>query len=441
MISAPPTPARRHAVFLQGMPSPFFPRIADALRAQGWRTTRIDLCIGDRLFWRGGERVAYRGSLARWPAFIDDFFATEGVTDLLLLGEQRRYHREAVGLARARGIRVTVTDFGYLRPDWVTFEPDGMSGGSRFPRDPAAIRALAPRCPAPDWRRRYTDNPVRMARADLVYNLANLLLGWLYPRYIRSDMRPPTLIYTPASALRLWSNARLRDRSDAFVDDLVASGRRYYAFPLQLDFDFQIVAYSRFSSIEESIDLVVASFARHAPADAHLVLKEHPWDPALHDWAYSMRARAREHGVADRVHYLRGGNLDALIRASAGVVTVNSTSGLRALHLGRPVQVLGEAVYDVPGLTFDGGLDAFWTEAVPPDAHLLADYIRALAGTVQIRGAFFDDAGLDAAVAEAVHRLLHGRVGMPIDGDPGPADQASALATSEPTPATGPPSL
>lgn len=413
-----PTPAAgpRHAVFLQGMPSPFFARIGARLRAQGWRTTRINLCIGDRLFWRGGEVVDYRGTPGHWPAFIDDLFAERGVTDLLLLGEQRRYHREAVGLAHARGIRVTVTDFGYLRPDWITFERDGMSGGSRFPRDPAAIRALAARCPEPDWARRYTEGAVRMARADLGYNLANLVLGWLYPHYRRSDMRPPTLVYTPASALRLWSNARVRPRMEAFVRDLAASGRPYYVFPLQLDFDFQIVAYSPFSSIEEAIDLVIASFARHAPRDAELVLKEHPWDPALHDWERAMRARAREHGVAGRVHYLRGGNLDELIRAGRGVVTVNSTSGLRALQLGRPLQVLGQAVYDVPGLTFGGGLDAFWTDAAPPDPELVAATLRALAGTAQIRGAFFHDAGLDSAVDEAVRRLLHDRVGEPLAG-------------------------
>ncbi len=407
---------RRHAVFLQGMPSGFFPRIAKQLRAHGWRTTRINLCIGDRLFWRAPGALEYRGSLAHWPAFIDEFFAREGVTDLLLLGEQRRYHREAVGLAKARGIDVTVTDFGYLRPDWITFERDGMSGGSRFPREPSAIRALAARAPQPVFEPRYVDSALRMARADLAYNLGNLLLGWLYPRYRRSDMRPPTLVYTPASAWRLYRNSRLKPRTEAFVRALVASGRRYYLFPLQLDFDFQIVAYSAFASIEEAIDLVMASFARHAPADSWLVLKEHPWDPALHDWQRTMRVRARELGIEGRVHYLRGGNLDDLIRGSAGVITVNSTSGIRALQLGRPLKTLGQAVYDVAGLSHQAPLSAFWTSAAVPDAALVADFLRALAASVQIRGIFFNEPGLSDAVDAAVRRLISGQVGVP-EGD------------------------
>ncbi|OIQ83908.1 capsule polysaccharide biosynthesis protein [mine drainage metagenome] len=263
----------------------------------------------------------------------------------------------------------------------------------------------------PDFAPCYVDSAYQMARADLVYNVANLLLGWLYPRYRRSDMRPPTLIYTPASAWRLYSNRRVKPRTDAFVRELVGSARPFYLFPLQLDFDFQIVAYSRFSSIEEAIDLVVGSFARHAPRDAWLVLKEHPWDPALHDWQRCMRARAEELGVADRVHYLRGGNLDELIRASRGVVTVNSTTGLRAVQLGRALQVLGQAVYDVAGLSHQRGLDTFWTGAQPPDPALAADFLKALAATVQIRGVFFSEPGLGDAVRTAVQRLLVGIVG------------------------------
>jgi capsular polysaccharide export protein len=65
------------------------------------------------------------------------------VTHVLLLGENRRYHRQAVDIALALGIQVVVNDFGYIRPDWITFERNGMSGGSLFPRDPAAIRAMA----------------------------------------------------------------------------------------------------------------------------------------------------------------------------------------------------------------------------------------------------------------------------------------------------------
>jgi capsular polysaccharide export protein len=403
----------QHVLFLQGMPSPFYRRIAEQLVACGCRVTRINLCAGDWMFWHGKDAISYRGSLSQWPGFMTRFMREQGVTDLVLLGEKRRYHREAVDIALARGVRVTVNDFGYLRPDWITFERNGMSGASLFPHESAAIRALAACLPEPDWAPRYVDSAYQMARADLAYNFANVLLGWLYPRYRRSDRRPPTLIYTPASALRLLSNRLVHKRMHALVDAMEQSGRTYFVFPLQLDFDFQIVAYSPFDGIAQAIERVLISFAQHAPANAHLVLKEHPWDPALHNWEHIMARRAAVLGISDRVHYLRGGYLDTLIRAAAGVVTINSTSGLRALQIGRPLVVLGQAVYDVPGLSFQCGLDAFWTQAECPDPRLVQDLLRAMAGTIQIRGVFFQEPGLSVAVDEAAKRLLENRVGQP----------------------------
>lgn len=403
----------RHFVFLQGPPSSFFFRIAARLREQGCRTTRINLCFGDLVFWRGRNTKNYRGSKQGWRDYIERFFVREGVTELVLLGEQRHYHREAVAAAQALGIRVTVTDFGYIRPDWITFERDGMSGASHFPRTAAAIRALAATLPAPDWRPRFVDSAFLMAFGDIVFNFGNLLFCWLYPGYRRSDRRPNTLIYTPASAWRLFTNSRLRQRSESFVQELVKSGTPYYVFPLQLSFDFQIIAYSNFEGVAAAIEQVMESFARNAPVASHLVLKEHPWDPALINWERMMVAHAKRLNIGDRVHYLRGGDLDSLVRAASGIITVNSTTGIRALQLGRPLKVLGQAIYDVVGMTFQGNLDAFWTNLVAPDITLVNDFFVALAGTVLIRGLFFREPGLSQAVDEAAERLLKGTVGVP----------------------------
>lgn len=105
------------------------------------------------------------------------------------------------------------------------------------------------------------------------------------------------------------------------------------------------------------------------------------------------------------------------------MVTVNSTVGLRAIVLGRPVKALGRAVWDVPGLAHQGPLDRFWADAAPPDTALRDDFLRALQATTQVRGVFYAEGGRTRAVAETVARLHAGRVGMamaaPDDADPG----------------------
>ena len=87
--------SRRTFLFLQGPISPFFARIADGLEDRGHRALRVNLCFGDKLFWRRPGALNYRGTLEAWPDFITELMDREGITDLILLGGQRDYHRAA----------------------------------------------------------------------------------------------------------------------------------------------------------------------------------------------------------------------------------------------------------------------------------------------------------------------------------------------------------
>ena len=89
----------------------------------------------------------------------------------------------------------------------------------------------------------------------------------------------------------------------------------------------------------------------------------------------------------------------------SGTVTVNSTVGTLALACGLPVVVLGKAVYDIAGLTFQRELDEFWKAPTPPDAGLFDAFRRVLAARCLIPGSFFNEAGLRLAVDGAIERL------------------------------------
>jgi capsular polysaccharide export protein len=158
----------------------------------------------------------------------------------------------------------------------------------------------------------------------------------------------------------------------------------------------------------------VRSFADHAAADGHLIVKVHPLDPCLKRWDRRVRAIAETAGVAQRVHVAHHGPLDAMLDGARGLVTVNSTVGLRAVTLGCPTKALGQAVWNVPGLAHQGTLDSFWTEGAPPDPALRDDFLAALQATTQLRGVFYGEAGRALAVAETVDRLDSGRVGVPV---------------------------
>lgn len=287
-----------------------------------------------------------------------------------------------------------------------------MSGNSRFPKDPDEIIKLASEAPSVDKLKRYEDSSWSMAVGDLLYSFSNVFVGWPYPHYRRSDKRPHPIIYFPAIGRRLLFANIFRRQAQEKLQSIIEKKVRYFVFPLQLEHDFQIVAYSPFDSLGDAMRMVLKSFAEHADDNARLLLKVHPWDPGLKNWRRLIFQWADEFGIGYCVDYFDGGDLDEMLNRSAGMVTVNSTSGIRALQLGCPVMVLGEAIYNVQGLTHQEKLDSFWTNAKPPEQALVDAFMNAMAATIQIRGVFFSEPGMSAAVREAVNRLYTGTVGM-----------------------------
>ena len=400
-----------HFLFLQGLPSPFFSRIAKGLTSIGCKATGVNFCVGDQMFWRGPNTVNYRGKLSDWPRFIANFLDENHVTDIVLLGEQRSYHKVAIEAASKRNIRVTVTDFGYLRPDWITLERDGMGGNSRFPKDPDTMLKLASILPHADLARRYTDSFWTMAINDMLYHLSNLFFGWLFPFYIRPYKRDNPVLHYPSIGIRLLFSGTNNRKAERVLSELKSRHAKYFLFPLQLENDFQIIAYSPFENMEEAVRVVIKSFAENAQDGTRLLVKLHPLEPGLKNWKKLIYSYAREFGIEERIDFIDGGNLEEIIDGSSGMITVNSTAGIHALRLGSPVKVLGQAIYDIAGLTYQGNLDEYWKDARKPDMELVGAFIKAIAHTVMIRGVFYSEPGLNDAVCEAVALLYEGRVG------------------------------
>jgi capsular polysaccharide export protein len=387
-------------LFLQGPQSYFFERVGRALIARGHAVHRVNLNLGDRLFWRL-PATSFRGRFEGWPGFVDELFEQTRITDLILLGDRRPYHIVAADAARARGIAVHVTDLGYVRPDWLTLEPDGMTTGSRFPRDPAAIRALAGQFPEPDLTPRFTTPFRTLALHDLAYTVAMTLGRPLYRHYRRHSLYHPLAEYAGwvRNAPRRLAARRATAAAKARLAD---EPGRYFLYPLQLATDFQLRAHSPFTDAREALAAVLCSFA-DSGSQRRLVVVGHPLDEGLVNWRRIVGDTNDE-----RIIFLDGGIPDPLLADAAGVVTVNSTIGLTALRLGIPVKTLGSAIYDVAGLTHPGDLAEFWHDPFPPDQELMAAFLRALIGASQVKGGYHTRAAQEYALPVFVERLEQG---------------------------------
>ena len=385
---------QKRVLLLQGPCSFFFTYLGHALRAEGAEVSRVLFCPGDQLFWRGGGGLAYRGRPEAWPGFAAWLARERGITDLVCLGDGRSWHRDAIAALRPLGIRIHVVEQGYLRPSRLTVERDGTGGHTRFPKTWPEIEALAG---AGGPSAAYAASFLNYAAMDVAWNLANLIAGPVLFAHYR-----PHSIDGPLRDWRGWIGKALtwqsRKRQARHVMDQAAAHQGpVFVFALQLETDFQIRLHGPPGGIAAAIEHVTASFLDQAPADALLIVKQHPLDNGLRRWEKRLPS-------SQRIRFLDGGDLDTLLAHASGLVTINSTVGLTALKAGVPTLALGTAIYDLPGLTHQGEIARFWTHPDPVDPTRCTQLLRALE-SIQIPGNF-DGPGAEPGARAMATRIL-----------------------------------
>lgn len=394
-------PECRAFLFLQGPPGPLMHELATAMRGRGMKVERINICAGDEIDWP--ERATnFRGRFRDWPVFFDNFLREHQITDILLFGDCRPYHVSARGVAALRGVRTYVLEEGYLRPHWMTLELDGVNGHSRLTRQKEWVIQQARELPPEPYLPPITATFRRRVRDSARHYIAVHLFRVAYPFY--RTHRPGSALMEAVGWARKYALRGRRQRQTRHVLSGLR-GKSFFLFPLQLSGDYQIRSHSPFPDMRAAAAYVMESFARHAHDDAHLLIKAHPFDTTLTNWRRFIDRRARRLGIHERVHFIDGGQLDQLAAETAGMVCVNSTSATLALAAGRPVCTLGEAIYNVPGLTFDRHLDEFWTDPTPPEPGLYGAFRRVLVDRCLVRGGLASETAVKTLIASMLERL------------------------------------
>ena len=400
--------SQRHFLFLQSVCSPFFQRLADRLAAAGHRVHKIHFNGGDAAYWRGHSASSWRRGTALLPAFFEQKMHALRITDVVLFGDQRPVHKPAVVLGKQLGIRIHVFEEGYFRPSWVTLERDGVNTCSRLPRNPDWYRRVG--AGLPDFGDGVSFEGAFFKRAlhDVVYHVA-CSADWLrYPGYRTHATVSAAAEYI--GFLRRSGKVKAQLRNDAaMIAALAAQATPFYFLPLQLNSDAQIREHSSFRDMTEVMSYVMTSFAAHAPAEARLVIKNHPLEMGASDYPQIIAQLQQRHGLAGRVDYLETGDLMILLKHALGVVTVNSTVGGLSLQLGCPTITLSDPIYNIDGLTFQGRLDDFWDADAVPDAALFQVFRNTVIHTTQVNGGFYSDAGIALAIDNSMRFLLPDR--------------------------------
>lgn len=400
--------AGRRFLMLQGPHGPFFARLSAMLGRAGAQVWRVGFNMGDRVFWQDSARyIAWRDTPEAWADQCGPLMDGLGITDLVLYGDTRPVHAQAVATARARGIRVHVFEEGYLRPYWVTYERGGSNGHSRLmgmTLDQMRAALANADDDIPDAPAVWGDLRQHIFYGAL-YHFFVMVANRGY-RAFRPHRAVPVvqefqlylkrLVLMPVHRLeRWWATRAIRQ-----------GGFPYHLVLLQLEHDASFRSHSSFGSMTEFIELVMDGFARGAPTHHHLVFKAHPLEDGRARIEATIARCARELGLRDRVHYVRGGKLAGLLNHARTAVTVNSTAAQQALWRGLPLKAFGRAVYNLPEFVSAQPLPEFFAAPRRPDARGYRDYRRFLLETSQIVGGFYSARGRRELLRQVVDMML-----------------------------------
>ncbi len=415
--------AARRFLFLQGPHGPFFARLGKMLANAGAQAWRVGFNRGDQAFWPNAGFIPYRGRHDDWPAACAELLDAHGITDLVLYGDTRPIHAQAITAARARGITVHVFEEGYLRPYWITYERGGSNGNSRL-MDLTVTQMQAAIAP---YDRDLPDAPARWGDMR-----QHVFWGALYHWFVLAgfwdfrNFRPHRsltvgqefLLYLRRLALMLphrWERM-LATRA------IQRGGFPYHLVLLQLEHDASFQMHSPFKTMVEFLAVVMEGFARGAPGHHHIVFKAHPLEDGRAPLSREIKRLAALHGAQGRVHFVRGGKLAGLLNFARTAVTVNSTAAQQALWRGLPLKCFGAAVFAKPEFVSDLPLPEFFAAPPRPDSRAYRDYRHFLLETSQVQGGFYSDTGRREVLRQIVDMMLQA------------ADPYDALAMGRPAP-------
>lgn len=398
----------RQFLFLQGPHGPFFGRLAKMLQAAKAQVWRVGFNQGDRAFWPHADSyIPFQDSQDDWPAKIAEILHEKSITDIVLYGDTRPIHAQAIKAAKAQGVTVHVFEEGYMRPYWATYERDGSNGHSRL----MDMSVASMQKTLEDSNQEIPEAPAHWGEMrqhvfyGALYHFFVMFRNQAYANFKPHRDLPVT------KEFQLYFK-RLISMPLVWFDRVVATRRiktggfPYHLALMQLEHDSSFRDHSPFRSMTDFLKVTIEGFAKGAPHHHHLVFKAHPLENGQVPIKKQILELAHHHGVTGRVHYVRGGKLAQLLDHARSAVTVNSTAAQQVLWRGLPIKVFGDAVYDKPEFVSTQTLPAFFAAPSRPDNRAYRAYRLFLLETSQVAGGFYSSGGRRQLMRQVVDMML-----------------------------------
>ena len=377
-----------NCLFLVGPIGTFFARLSNYFENNNIKTYKISFPLYEYGFPQS-KLIKYEQDINGFKSFLRETIFNYEIKHIFMYGNVLIPHKKALDLVRelkleGKYINTHIFELGYLRPNFVTLEDEGINFNSSLIKSREFYLKQEPYSvlPLPKKHARLRIRKIWKTISFINHSFKNYKIvekeHKLQPKpiYIWYQIKGFFLKYFYFFTEYKLKNYFLR--------------KKYFLVILQVSTDSQLTEGSDFKDNEKFIYKVIKDFSEAKRNDLNLVFKHHPRDRGYNNYRNKIKKISKELGVFDKVFYFHDYYLSKLYRNSncKGTVLINSTVGYQSLYHSVPVKALGITPYNIEGLSDQEDLVSFFKNPSIVDRLLFKKFYKYILENSQINGNF-----------------------------------------------------
>lgn len=255
--------------------------------------------------------------------------------------------------AKKNNKEIIVFENGYFRPFTLMLDKNGVNFNSSIPQDKSFYdnivvdeRKLKSFLNKPFSDIQFQSKNYNKIYLKIIYGITELFNK--ENEFYRNPVE--NFVNKVKSVKRKKDNINYCNKSSD-INLEIKGNKKYLFIPFQIETDSQITKYSKISTMKEFLDLVMETIEilNNSGENYYPLFKVHPLDTSIE---FKQFKTYFDGHYKNKGELIFSGDTSKLIEKSDVVITINSTVGFEALLKKKKVIVLGDAFYNITGLSF-----------------------------------------------------------------------------------------
>ena len=377
-----------NCLFLIGPIGTFFSRLSNFLEENNVKTYKISFPLHEYGFPKL-RLIEFHQDIYLFKNFLKKILIEKEIKHIFMYGNVLIPHREALTLVEELKkediyVNTHIFELGYLRPNYVTLEKNGINYSSGFikSREFYLKQDSYQMFPIAKKHARFRIRKIWKAISFINHCFKNY-------KIVQSEhkLQPkPIYIWYQIKGFFLKFFFRFTEHK---LKKKCFFKKKFFLAVLQVSTDSQLTEGSDIKDNKKFLYNVIKDFAK-ANVDCNLVFKHHPRDRGYTNYSNSIKKLSKEFGVYEKVFYIHDYFLSKLFQNSncKGTVLINSTVGYQSIYHSVPLKSLGKAPFNIEGLSDQRNLVSFFKNPLPVDKILFNKFYKYILENSQINGNF-----------------------------------------------------